>query len=170
MDTWSGTRDNLEAALIDLEFSAVNEFGIFVTYQRQGDLVKVLAAPDGMFATFDADDEVLGEGTGAEDLRRILTEAAFSSARNTPPRRSFLDRRTRSKGSSSRPSTSAHSSDDHGKRLRSRYLRMRSGTRADFKRSVSRSSITGATDYRGPPRGPHRVDCDRHDRQPSGPV
>jgi hypothetical protein len=113
MDTWSGTRETLEEALIDFKFSAVNEFGIFVTYQRQGDLVKVHVAPDGMFAAFDADDEILGEGTGAEDLRRVLMEALFTTAQNTPPRRSFPDPRTRTKGSSSRPSTRAHSRGDH---------------------------------------------------------
>jgi hypothetical protein len=115
MDIWSGTRENFEEALSDLGFSAVNEFGIFVTYQRQGDWVKIHVAPDGMFAAFDADDEVLGEGAGVDDLRRVLIEAVSTSARNTPPRRSFLDRRTRTKGSSSRPSARTHSRGDHGK-------------------------------------------------------
>jgi hypothetical protein len=114
MATLSSTREDLEEALVDLGFSAPREFGVFVTFERQRDSVKIHASPDGMFAAFDGDDEVLGEGTGAEDLRRVLMKAAFTSARNTPPRRSFLDRRTRTKGSSSRPRARAHSRGDHG--------------------------------------------------------
>ncbi len=96
MAIWSSSREALEEALIELGFSADREFGIFVTYGRQRDLVKVHAAPDGMFAAFGEDDEILGEGTGAEDLRSALMEAALTSAR-TPHRRSFLDRRTKTK-------------------------------------------------------------------------
>jgi hypothetical protein len=114
MANWTGIRETLEEALIDLGFSAVSEFGVFVTYQRQGDLVKVHVAPDSMFAAFDADDEILGEGAGAEDLRRVVMEAAVTAARITPVRRSFMDRRRRTKGSSSRPSARAHSRGDHG--------------------------------------------------------
>ena len=109
----SSTREPLEELLTDLGFSAVSEFGIFVTYARQRDLVKIHVAPDGMFAAFDGDDEIFGEGTGGEDLRTVLTEAALTTARNTSPRRSFLDRRTRTKGSSSRR-TRAHPGGDHG--------------------------------------------------------
>ena len=96
MANWSSTREVLEEALIDLGFSAAREFGVFVTYGRQRDLVKVHVAPDGMFAAFGGDDEILGEGTGAEDLRSVLMETALTSAR-TPHRRSFLDRRTKTK-------------------------------------------------------------------------
>jgi len=103
MDTWTNIRAVLEGALTDLGFSAVNEFGIFVTYARQEDLLKIHVAPDGMFAAFDADDEILGEGIGDEDLRRILVEATFYASQNTPSRRSFSDRRTRTKRSSLRP-------------------------------------------------------------------
>ena len=101
----SSTREPLEELLTDLGFSAVSEFGIFVTYARQRDLVKIHVAPDGMFAAFDGDDEILGEGTGAEDLRSVLMKAALTPERDTGHRRSFLDRRTRTKGSSSRPRT-----------------------------------------------------------------
>jgi len=97
MAIWSSTREALEEALIDLGFTAAHEFSVFVTYERQRDLVKVHAAPDGMFAAFGGDDEILGEGTGAEDLRSVLMEAALTVARDTPHRRSFLDRRTKTK-------------------------------------------------------------------------
>jgi hypothetical protein len=95
MAIWSSAREALEEALIDLGFSAVHEFSVFVTYERQRDFVKVHAAPDGMFAAFGGDDEILGEGAGAEDLRSVLMEAALTAARDTPHRRSFLDRRTK---------------------------------------------------------------------------
>ena len=105
MANWSSTREVLEEALIDLGFTAAREFGVFVTYGRQRDLVKVHVAPDGMFAAFDGDDEILGEGTGTGDLHSVLTKAALTPAH----RRSFLDRRTRTKGSSSRPSAHVRS-------------------------------------------------------------
>jgi hypothetical protein len=97
MANWSGSREALEEALIELGFSAACEFGIFVTYERQQDSVKVHAAPDGMFAAFGGDDEILGEGTGAEDLRAVLMEAALTSGQDPRRRRSFLDRHTKAK-------------------------------------------------------------------------
>jgi hypothetical protein len=100
MAIWSSTRQALEEALIDVGFTAAHEFGIFVTYERKRDSVKVHAAPDGMFAAFGGDDEILGEGTGAEDLRSVLKEAALTAERGRPRRRSFLDRRTKQKPSS----------------------------------------------------------------------
>jgi len=63
--------------------------------------LKVHVAQDGMFAAFDRDDEILGEGAGAEDLRAVLMEAARAAERNGPRRRSFLDRRTKQKTRSS---------------------------------------------------------------------
>lgn len=103
MAIWGSSREALEEALIELGFSAAHQFGVFVTYGRERDSVKVHVAPDGMFAAFDGDDEILGEGTGAEDLRSVLMKAALTPERDTGHRRSFLDRRTRTKGSSSRP-------------------------------------------------------------------
>lgn len=85
-----------------------------MTYHRQGDLAKVHVAPDGMFAAFDADDEILGEGAGAEDLKCVLREAAFTTVRMTPLRRSFQNRRRRTKGSSSRPGARAQTRGDQG--------------------------------------------------------
>ena len=102
MAIWSNSREVLEEALNELGFLAAHQFGVFVTYERQRDSVKVHVAPDGMFAAFDGDDEILGEGAGVEDLRSVLRNAAPTAARNTDRRRSFLDRRTRTKGSSSR--------------------------------------------------------------------
>jgi hypothetical protein len=103
MAIWSSSRTALEEALIELGFSAAHQFGVFLTYERERDLVKVHVALDGMFAAFDGADEILGEGTGAGDLRSVLINAALTPARATGLRRSFLDRRTRIKGSSSRP-------------------------------------------------------------------
>jgi hypothetical protein len=110
MAIWSSNREALEETLIDLGFSAAREFGIFVTYERQRDSVKVQVAPDAMFAAFDGDDEILGEGEGAEELRSVLREASSTAASDTPHRLSFLRRRRRTKGSSSRPVARARSS------------------------------------------------------------
>jgi hypothetical protein len=97
MAIWSSGREALEEALIDLGFSATDEFGVFVTYERPRDSLKVHVAPDGMFAAFDRDDQVLGEGAGAQDLRDVLMEAVLVAERDRPRRRSFLDRRTKQK-------------------------------------------------------------------------
>jgi hypothetical protein len=37
MANWSGSREALEEALIELGFSAAREFVIFLTYERQQD-------------------------------------------------------------------------------------------------------------------------------------
>jgi hypothetical protein len=97
MANWSSSREALEEELIDLGFSSTDEFGVFVTYQRPRNSLKVHVAPDGMFAASDRDDEILGEGAGAEDLRAVLMEAVLTAERDRPRRRSFLDRRTRQK-------------------------------------------------------------------------
>jgi hypothetical protein len=112
MAIWSSSRTALEEALIEFGFSAAHQFGVFVTYERERDLVKVHVAPDGMFAAFDVDDEILGEGAGAEDLRSVFTKAALTAARDTGHRRSFLERRTRTKGSSSKSRTQVRSVSD----------------------------------------------------------
>jgi hypothetical protein len=109
MAIWSSSREALEEALIDLGFSAVRQFGVFVTYERQRDSVKIHVAPDGVFAASDGDDEILGEGTGAGDLRSVLMKVALTAAPDTGRRRSFLDRRTRIKGSSSKSRTQVRS-------------------------------------------------------------
>jgi hypothetical protein len=117
MANWSSSREALEEALIELGFSAACEFGIFVTYERQQDSVKVHAAPDGMFAAFGGDDEILGEGTGAEDLRTVLMEAALTSGQDLRRRRSFLDRRTKTKAPL-RTDARARANVDHEERAR----------------------------------------------------
>jgi hypothetical protein len=119
MANWSSSREALEEALIDLGFSAVREFSVFVTYERQQGSVKVHAAPDGMFAAFGGDDEILGEGTGAEDLRAVLMEAALTSGQDPRRRRSFLDRRTKTKAPL-RADLRAHANVDHDEGTRAR--------------------------------------------------
>jgi hypothetical protein len=110
MAIWSSSREAFEEALIELGFSTVGQFGVFVTYERQRDSVKVHVAPDAMFAAFDGDDEILGEGEGSEELRSVLREAPSTAASDTPHRLSFLSRRRRAKGSSSRLVARARSS------------------------------------------------------------
>lgn len=64
--------DALAQALFEQEFRTVDEFDSFVTFARANDAVKIHAAPDGSFAAFDGDDELIAEGEGPEDLYRIL--------------------------------------------------------------------------------------------------
>jgi len=64
-----------------------------------------------MFAAYDGDNEILGEGTVAEDLRCVLMEAVITAVRNTT-RHSFLDRRTRMEASSSRLGARARNNGD----------------------------------------------------------
>ncbi len=97
MAIWSSGREALEEALIDLGFAPIDEFGVFVTYERPRDSLKVHVAHDGMFAAFDGDDEILGEGAGVEDLQAVLMEAVLAAERDRPRRRSLLDRRTKTK-------------------------------------------------------------------------
>ena len=62
----------LAEALLGQEFRAVDEFDSFVTFEREGDPLKIQVGPDGSFAAFNGDDELVAEGEGAEDLYRIL--------------------------------------------------------------------------------------------------
>jgi hypothetical protein len=99
---WSSEREALDEVLADLGFSAAGQSGVFVTYERERDSMKVHVAPDGMFAAFNRDDNIIGEGEDAEDLRSVLLEAVSSGARGTL-RESFLKRRTRKRALQVRP-------------------------------------------------------------------
>ena len=71
----TGLNKGIEAlaqALLDQEFRAMDEFDSFVTFERADDPLKIHAAPDGSFAAFNGDDELVAEGEGPEDLYRIL--------------------------------------------------------------------------------------------------
>jgi hypothetical protein len=96
MALWSSKREALDEVLTELGFCAAGQSGVFVTYERGRDSMKVHAAPDGMFAAFNRDDDIIGEGGDAEDLRSVLAEAVSPGARGTL-RQSFLKRRTRQK-------------------------------------------------------------------------
>jgi len=62
----------LTEALIGLGFSATDEFGLFVTYERENDPLKLHVGTDGSFAAFDGNDELIGEGHGAQDLYAVV--------------------------------------------------------------------------------------------------
>jgi len=101
MGIWSSSREALEKALTELGFSAIRQFGVFTTYERQRDSLKVHAAPDSMFAVFGEADDFLGEGAGAEDLRSLLVKAAHNPPQAAAQRSSFEERRTKKSRSSS---------------------------------------------------------------------
>jgi hypothetical protein len=66
----------LAQALLDQEFRAIDEFDSFVTFERSGDPLKIHVGPDGSFAAFNGDDEIVAEGEGPDDLFRILVTKA----------------------------------------------------------------------------------------------
>jgi hypothetical protein len=74
-------------ALIEQGFSRTEEFGLFVTYERANDPLKLHIGPDGSFAAFDGNDEVVAEGTGAHDLYSILVDRIAPARRHVLPRR-----------------------------------------------------------------------------------
>jgi hypothetical protein len=66
----------LSRALRRNGFHKANEFGAFVTFVRDGDLLKIHAGPDGSFSAFNTADECITEGKGIEDLNRVLVAKA----------------------------------------------------------------------------------------------
>lgn len=76
----------LAQALLDQEFCAADEFDLFVTFEREGDPLKIQVGPDGSFAAFNGDDELIAEGEGAEDLYRILVSKTPASLPRSPRR------------------------------------------------------------------------------------
>ena len=77
----------LAQALRGQEFRAVDEFDAFVTFEREGDPLKIQVGPDGSFAAFNGDDELVAEGEGAADLYRILVAKAVINRSRSPRRR-----------------------------------------------------------------------------------
>ena len=74
----------LSQALLDQEFRAVDEFDSFVTFERMGDPLKIHVGPDGSFAAFNGDDELVAEGENPDDLYRVLVSKTVIS-RPRPP-------------------------------------------------------------------------------------
>jgi hypothetical protein len=77
----------LSQALLDQEFRAVDEFDSFVTFERTGDPLKIHVGPDGSFAAFNGDDELVAEGENPDDLYRVLVSKTVIS-RPRPPEHS----------------------------------------------------------------------------------
>jgi hypothetical protein len=86
MDVLDKGLSALSQALLDQGFRAVDEFDLFVTFVRDDDPLKIHVAPDGSFAVFNSDDELITEGDGSEDLYRTLVARAYTEPRR--PRRS----------------------------------------------------------------------------------
>ena len=78
----------LVEALLAHEFCASDEFDSFVTFEREGDPLKIQVGPDGSFAAFNGDDELVAEGEGPEDLYRVLvTKTPIAPTRSLRPAR-----------------------------------------------------------------------------------
>ena len=80
----------LAEALRDQGFCPTEEFGLFITYERANDSLKIHVGPDGSFAAFDSYDELVAEGRGMQDLFAIIVSksatggAAVSTRRRSP--------------------------------------------------------------------------------------
>ena len=79
--------ETLADALLEQGFSPTGEFGLFVTYKRPNDPLKLHIGPDGSFAAFDGDDEVVAEGKGAPDLYAILVDKTAPARRHVSSHR-----------------------------------------------------------------------------------
>jgi hypothetical protein len=77
--TQNDNRTMVDEALVELGFAPVAKFGLYVTYRRAIDSVKIHVGPDGMFAAFGAEDEIIGEGKDADELRFIVSLPALST-------------------------------------------------------------------------------------------
>jgi hypothetical protein len=56
--------------------ATADDFGTFVTFLRDGDLLKIHVGPDGSFSAFNVVDECITEGKGIEDLYHALVAKA----------------------------------------------------------------------------------------------
>ena len=72
----SGKRAMVDEALLELGFTPAEKFGAFVTYRRAS--LKVHVGPNGSFAAFGADDEMLGEGRDSDDVQFVLADTTCS--------------------------------------------------------------------------------------------
>ena len=79
--------ETLAEALLGQGFYAADEFGLFITYERANDPLKFHVGPDGSFAAFNSDDELVAEGEGAHDLFAILVAKTAPARRSAAPRR-----------------------------------------------------------------------------------
>ena len=69
----------LAEALIEQGFCASERFGVFVTYERVNDSIKVHIGPNGSFAAFDNADQIIAEGKGVQDLFSLLVGKTIAS-------------------------------------------------------------------------------------------
>jgi hypothetical protein len=78
----------LAEALTEQGFGAAVRFGVFVTYERINDSIKVHVGPDGSFAAFDNDDQIIAEGKGVQDLFTLLVGKTIAPRLRVPAQRS----------------------------------------------------------------------------------
>jgi len=79
--------ETLTEALYQQGFSKVDEFGLYVTYAREDDAIRVHVSSDGSFAVFDSFDELITEGAGMKDFFAMLV------SRDPSPREGLSRRR-----------------------------------------------------------------------------
>jgi hypothetical protein len=71
----------LSQALLEQGFHAVDEFDVFVTFARDNDPLRIHAGPDGAFAVFDSDDELITDGEGG---RRSIPDLGHENGADQP--------------------------------------------------------------------------------------
>jgi hypothetical protein len=93
-DSWAASKqmtvadiETLTEALFQQGFSKIDEFGLYMTYEREGDAIKLHVGFDGSFAAFDSFDELITEGVGMQDFNAMLVSKNQPSSRATVRRR-----------------------------------------------------------------------------------
>ena len=83
--------ETLTEALLQQGFRNTGEFGLFLTYERANDSLKIHVDFDGSFAAFDSNDKLVTEGKGMQDLYAILVSKPVVSGRvsSSPSSRSL---------------------------------------------------------------------------------
>jgi hypothetical protein len=76
--------ETLAEALLQQGFSKTDEFGLFMTYERANDCLKIHVGFDGSFAAFDSYDELVAEGKRMQDLYAILASKTVITAPRRP--------------------------------------------------------------------------------------
>ena len=85
--------ETLVEALLQQGFHKADEFGLYMTYERESDALKVHVGFDGLFVAFDSYDELVAEGKGMQDLYAILVSKTVIKPRRSVSRHEAQRRR-----------------------------------------------------------------------------
>lgn len=77
--------ETLAEALLAQGFSKIDEFGLFITYERPDEPLKIYIGLDGTFAGFNHCDQLVAEGEGLQGLYAVLVARAKIAPRSGAP-------------------------------------------------------------------------------------